>query len=1088
MAKLKNISLLLFMAVFSLAHAADETPLQLPYKCTFETAEIFLGDWISVGNTESTAWEWGEWPKGPDGSTGVASCPTDRVSGNDEYLISRPAVLEAGKYNITFAVKGVRADATEVLELCIGESDDVKTMKPLNRWMITSNQWQTKVLNFEVEKAGTYRIALHSLSKEGFNTYIDDLTIGEGELQLLPDLKIEKIILPYSQCDYSVETTIGVKLANMGNGAAKGVTMKYKVNDGKEVAETFDAVELQPEGNAVIYFKTPADMSATIIYDISVTAESMGNSATASANVVHKETLQQLPENCNFMNGESFYWEGYLPDSWKYDKMGQYMTTSKTGEDNGLFSRCIYADVPLRLKFAYSGGIFAMTGAMKLIMGLSGTDISTWKTVYEDKETTRDGAEREIEVKDVEPGYYTFAFVNTSEKKDVPLNVYYINISGVYDYDLRAVETRTAMAAYTPAEQYNSRGRYAMTVENRGTKNIEKVNIAMGIGADKCFAQDVNTNIAPGESTTLTIEGTMPASKPGDVIKGAKIVADVEGEKYSDDNFIEFDDIEVTDTVFATENVKEFVKGIGLSNMTAKFGNVYTLNTADTLTSVTIGLAEDPAYKPRNIGISVYALSDDGHTVGRSLLDIVTERGAKGGLRTFTFSPRLLPAGNYYVEAYQTTFENMGMAYDETDTKGVFYQSDGMNLFAIKGSGAIALRMNFGHGAELSENDAHIKAFTLPLKDKALFGVNENVGVKVINLGTDEIKDMKMTCSVDGAEKAATTVSLLPYETKEVVFRDIDLSAVGEHEIAVSAELNGDENPADNTLKRTVTTVAEASPYKLDFEQCDDFDHGTMFNPRWRTEDRLGLPTNAWSFYDYPHKAEPVGFMAFNTEATVPVITNIPGFYAHEGKRFGAAFATGLQSEVVESDVWLISPKLALKDNSSLKLFVKTYAIEMYNKPERYKILVSETDDDYNSFEAIGGVREAAVDEWEEVTVDLSRYDNKNVYIALQYVSTSLEGVVMMVDDIEVLTGATGTGIGKTVADDITLSANGRHIQLKAGEELTKVSIFNVSGVEVYSCAPQTDSLVITSEFISGGIYIVKAETKSGEKIFKIKI
>lgn len=1080
---------MLAFASSALAQTADDSPIQLPYKCTFESAEQLSSEWSIVNNGDYVTWEWADWPSSPDGTTGVASCPTNSALGNNDWMISRPLTLEAGTNHVTFAVRGVRADGPEVIELCIGTSEDPEKMKTLKSWTVKSKEWQQKAVNFEVEETGTYRLALRSLSKNGYNTYVDDFTADKGEMVLTPELKLESIRLPYSQCDYSEQTIIGVTISNNGNGPAKGITMTYTVNGGKKVTEAFEDVTLQPDGNITLYFKTLADMSAAETYTIEATAAGGGNIAAATATVTHKETLRQLPANSSFADGESDNWEGHSAGSWTYDRMGQYITTKMRGEDNGLFSRCIYTDTPVRLKFAYTGGMFTTKGSMKVLMGLSGTDISTWKTVYEDKAVDRDGAEKEISVSDIEPGFYTFAVINTSEATDVPLNLYYINISGIYDYDIRATETRTAMAAYTPAEQYNSKGKYSMTVENRGTKAVNKVAVSVNIGNDKCFSQEIETNINPGETGTLTIEGTMPEAAPGQEIKGVSLTAGIEGEKYEDDNKIELDDIEVTDTLFATENVKEFVRGIGLNYQTARFGNVYTLNTADTLTSVTLGLAEDPNYKKRDIGISVYAVGEDGHTIGRSLLQITAERGVEGGLRTFTFEPRLLQAGNYYVEAQQITPENIGIAYDADDEKSVFYQSDGTKLYAIKGSGAIALRMNFGHGATLHEHNAQLREFTAPLKDKGLYGKEDSVGVTLSNIGTEEIKGMRMTCSIDGEEKASKTVSLLPYETKEVMFNGIDLSAAGEHTITVNAMLDNDENTQDNTLTRTVTAVAEANPYKMDFEQCDDFDYGTMLNPRWRTVDRTGEPTNGWAYYDYPHKGEPVGFIAFNTEATTPAITNIPGFYAHSGKRFGAAFATGLQTEITESDVWLISPQLALNDKSSMKLFVKTYGIEMYNKPERYRLLVSDTDDDFSSFTVIGGDREAAADEWEEVNVDLSQYDNKNVYIALQYISNSKEGVVMMVDDIEVSTGATGIISGQTDANNIKVSAEGGNVHITATQPLTSVKLFSLSGLEIYSCnTASAHSHIIPAQTMPSGIYIVKAKTAGGERIFKLKL
>ena len=169
---------------------------------------------------------------------------------------------------------------------------------------------------------------------------------------------------------------------------------------------------------------------------------------------------------------------------------------------------------------------------------------------------------------------------------------------------------------------------------------------------------------------------------------------------------------------------------------------------------------------------------------------------------------------------------------------------------------------------------------------------------------------------------------------------------------------------------------------------------------------------------------------------------------------------------------------------------VKTNELDFYNKPERYRILVSDTDDSFDSFTVIGGDREAAADEWEEVNVDISEYDNKPVYIALQYISINNEGVVMMVDDVEVITNLQGTSISSAYnsADDITISSERNGISINAGEEIIHVYVYSPSGQMVYDYAPGARSHAIPSSALQAGLYIVKAETANGSKTAKVKM
>ena len=104
-----------------------------------------------------------------------------------------------------------------------------------------------------------------------------------------------------------------------------------------------------------------------------------------------------------------------------------------------------------------------------------------------------------------------------------------------------------------------------------------------------------------------------------------------------------------------------------------------------------------------------------------------------------------------------------------------------------------------------------------------------------------------------------------------------------------------------------------------------------------------------------------------------------------------------------QSDVWLVSPQLQLGAQPVLTFWVKNYKDEGWNKPERYRVLVSTTTDDFDSFMPVGDVREVPFGDWQQVHIDLSDYAHQPVvYVALQYVSNALEGFFLMVDDINI--------------------------------------------------------------------------------------
>ncbi len=270
MTKLQYVLLLLGLTASNASAQSSGTPKPLPYECDFSTAEQFKSDWtVSNKNEDYNTWEFSDQILSPDGTTGCAGCVTNSVMGNDDYLISPALSLEAGDNNVSFDVRGVRADGPEVLELCIGKTDDTGQMTTLKKWTINSADWLNKAFNFKVEEAGTYRLALHSLSKNGFSTYVDNFKVNKGAANLTPDLRVESIKTPYSQCDFSDKTTIGAVIMNMGNGDAKDFTLTYTINGGTPVTEQFNSA-IASDATATVFFKTQADLAATGEYAITV--------------------------------------------------------------------------------------------------------------------------------------------------------------------------------------------------------------------------------------------------------------------------------------------------------------------------------------------------------------------------------------------------------------------------------------------------------------------------------------------------------------------------------------------------------------------------------------------------------------------------------------------------------------------------------------------------------------------------------------------------------------------------------------------------------------------------------------------------
>lgn len=1058
----------------------------LPFTCDFSSAEDFESGWTVINaDGNFNTWQYGADWQGPDQQMGTVTCST--YEGNvDDYLLSPPIHLDKGENHIAFYVRGVQAKNEELLDVRYGKTMDCEKMDIINEYAIKDSEFRLKVTNFTVAESGTYYFAFHAKSVKGTNLIVDDITIDQGTMNLSPELLIDKILLPYSNCDLSDETRIGVILNNTGTGDATSFTLAYQINGATPVMQTIHET-LPADQSQTYYFDVPANFLDIDKYTVTVAVSCEEKSDSKTDYVEHYAPITKFPFVTDFYlnTGITDYWTPMTEKSWNYERLGGCYSAQKAGPENGLLSRCFTFNHSFRIKIAYAGGIFGTPASFYIAYGKPGTQIDTWKKIYENTRIL-ETVETEFTVELETPGEYSFVIVNTTEDPIATIKLYQFTLSEILDYDLRITEVSTALSAYMPGNHLLNEGAYSVNIVNRGSKTMTGIKAYIKNGQEDLFSSVQTTSLDPSAADTLLLKGKLGAIETiGNMQLNVEVHGD-ESDMYAVDNVYPLPSVHVTDTVFATERITAFVYGTGLNGTTANFGNVYTLTETDTLTSLSVGMAENNYYTPVDMGIAVYKMKDNGLVIDREIFSTTFERGAQGALREITFAPRILHPGKYYFEVRQLTGENIGLAYERVE-ESFFYQNIQDTLHLMSGYGNIVIRANFGHNAKAYKTNASAREITTPIEPKALFTSEETVSAVIENLGEEPINDMDVYCAVNGIKKSIK-MSLLPYEKKVAVFTPIDLSEPGEYTIQVYTSLEGDENKADDMSTRIFTSVPEADPYTLDFESCNDFVTDHQFNPRWWTVDRLGYGTNGWWQFNYPHNSEPVGFIAFNTATTTPPIEQkIPGFFAHAGERFGAAFATSERN--IDSDVWLISPKLTLSTHSSLELYVKTFALESpYSQLERYNLLISDTDDNFESFRKLGEERTAPT-EWTKVTADLSEYNNKEVYVAIQYVSKSLEGVVMMVDDIRIISD--GVGVRNATAGNLHLwvNQNEKMLSISSEEPIEEIAIYKASGSKVYQSGDlKTSSLRLPLHAYEPGVYIACLRTATQTKVVKFVV
>ena len=225
----------------------------------------------------------------------------------------------------------------------------------------------------------------------------------------------------------------------------------------------------------------------------------------------------------------------------------------------------------------------------------------------------------------------------------------------------------------------------------------------------------------------------------------------------------------------------------------------------------------------------------------------------------------------------------------------------------------------------------------------------------------------------------------------------VTYSAVGAYQVSLTVT---NENGSDTKTVSAYIDVYDpnsTNAFSLDFEACANFQVDN-FDP-WTTYDGDGYTTYSASGLTYPNANYTGSFMAFNASATEPAAGD--SWAAHGGSRCGICFAATDGNSNTSTDTnndWLMSPAVTLGSNSSFSFWAKSIT-DQYGL-ERFNVLLSTTNNTYTSFtvKLSGNNYIQAPTEWTQYTYDLSAYDGRTVYVAIQCVSN--DAFAFLIDDI----------------------------------------------------------------------------------------
>ncbi|MDE6196841.1 MAG: choice-of-anchor J domain-containing protein [Muribaculaceae bacterium] len=298
--------------------------------------------------------------------------------------------------------------------------------------------------------------------------------------------------------------------------------------------------------------------------------------------------------------------------------------------------------------------------------------------------------------------------------------------------------------------------------------------------------------------------------------------------------------------------------------------------------------------------------------------------------------------------------------------------SDGVVRVAFRGTGDAAADIYIDNVAiaDIAETDAALNSVDGPARIAA--GVKADYRVGVLNAGSSDLADVKVTLTVDGVEKASSVISSVAAGKIEALTVAYTPEAVGQHALLFTVEALGDKVADNNTAAVALTAVEPVVPRPANLSAVRADDGSAVLSweePSKRAsvvDDVESYPAWAidgigeWSMFDgdydltyyinkdageYPNATARKAFQVLDV-ALLGIDIWDEG-KAHSGKRLFAALA-GIN--YVNND-WLISPRL-----NGAEQWISFYARSFTTDgvaPERMRVLASSDDTDPVNFEPL---------------------------------------------------------------------------------------------------------------------------------------
>ena len=1042
------------------------------------------------------------------------------TNGSENPITSTPFYLEAGiEYQIEFdctgGTSGGTGGGTSIgdVQLIIGKAN-----KNHDEWEVLWTDyiqytsplvWTTNVVKFRISETGLYSFGFSAPKRRPNCVVVRNIKIELANDENEYDIALTNTLggyLPLSECGLD-QLEVTAMVQNRGSSAIHGFDAYYILNETDTVREYIYA-DIAPNAIAKIAFNEYALLNKgknTVRVNLEMYKDmdtSNNISKLSEKHVIYNHLPLQTPHTIDFTKEEMGIStiEHYREWSLAQLENGEWiigMTNGTTFISSTCFE--LQAGTTYCLSFDYCGGSSYNSGRQFpvkpciSVYNIADSSESIMEIWMESDVLTYDYQKREVFFSVEEDGFYAFSFGKRDENYYRSGRVSYKNISltQVSEYDI-STELLSGLSSHIPLEHVKGELPISLLVENDGLLEANaKVEISMnGETAGtvtaillpketkelKISAKSENMEI--GDTVTLFIQGSIEGHEDEDINPGHELsrtftISDTNMTYYQSPNL---------DVVWGFTTASYAINGPRGIAMPFRFSH------PDTLTSISIGWAYLYDSQLPQLQLAIYPFD----VVNQKIADIAIyqseiSRPRDSGWMVYDI-PDLLLSGDVLACIMQMDHNNMGISVDRS-LEGYYYRytlmTDSLWKETLAGYPAIAL--NLGHNGVLDlKQDAEMVAFINPSANIGAFAANEPITVRIRNNSADSV-DVPVHLLINNQEAGSTTLRIAPFVSGNAVI-EADLSQPNtQYDICVFAAMENDEDRSNDTLRMSLTTVPAMDPYLMDFEYTPDFAISD-FQEQWTSVDLDGYPALGWSNVSFPHTHEAFGFICFNPAQTTPAIdVSINSEFAPmQGRRYGAS----LRSNAETTHDLLISPKLQLPQAGSKISFLIKSLTKDYGY-DQYRVLVSTTTNDFESFDPVTDFREAPDWEWKQEVVDLSAYNGQQVYIAIErLIEDGGYGYMLMIDDIRV--DKTGTGTESDVSIlDASLYPNPAQekVTIFCDAGIQEVEIMDMNGRVLFAKQGlNQDTFVYNVENLSPGLYFAKVRSSQGLQVLKFTV